>query len=787
MLKGSRQIEEAINNAFDFGVIAVGSGLLSGILLLTPAKSVGYIGLGASTGSFLITSVAKKKLLKSGQEVINKNNQELLKAIDEKEQLQRDYAVLQSKQEKVLELGNQALQLQEELESVKSQLDAKNSKLAELEQSLGKALSDNRINLGAIQNNAIDCLKERKTALEQVFEGLTNKIGADKLARHSDDNTEIFTRYTKAIKKAKSAEEICDLVLGGVDDLANVKIRAIKSQNLDNIQKLLAEITELEEINKEWTTADLVPKSELTKLRKNCEAQLKEFHFFAKNEISDIMTQADSLNTQMNQDEEFFKLLRNQIAEYETKLAESMIPHRFPGTHEQARVGNDLINHFHKSRLILDAIDWINTELGYKLLFHFGRNGRYVPPNELHELCSREQLKMLTGSLSLPEFKQSESGGHLYLEVQKTAKKKSANSDIKRLLMEPALAVAKIISAMSHKPTIRIMGATGEGKGVMARYLLSQILSQLKWYARLHDPQDGSEQDHWNIPKVSKSGNELKEALVSIEAQMKEREANKNWQTVTLDILDEIDTHLESKEKKESFITLCSRIRHCGMKLILIGQNPKVGRAGFEWSDMQQMTCIYMGASAYDAILANKQLQPKKDKLSSEYVALSEHYETANEGLEDNEKFLFGLVVIPSKAPFWIELPRPDCIEVSQVKLLGSVGNSFNISNTIQAKYFRQSPADSLPLDPANGDPCQNHINAETTIYQELTENEIVQNGQKAAENPGFEGTVQSAKTAKTICKKHPSAELRPYSDGRYYCPSCKKKLKQSEIETEQS
>ncbi len=94
------------------------------------------------------------------------------------------------------------------------------------------------------------------------------------------------------------------------------------------------------------------------------------------------------------------------------------------------------------------------------------------------------------------------------------------------------------------------------------------------------------------------------------------------------------------------------------MKLILIGQNPKVGRAGFEWSDMQQMNCVYMGASAFDAIETNPQLKPRKDKLTKDYITLSEHYEKVNQGLSDGEKYLFGLVVIPGKTPLWIELPH---------------------------------------------------------------------------------------------------------------------------------
>jgi hypothetical protein len=298
------------------------------------------------------------------------------------------------------------------------------------------------------------------------------------------------------------------------------------------------------------------------------------------------------------------------------------------------------------------------------------------------------------------------------------------------------------------------MGATGEGKGVMVRYLLKSILATHPWYCRLHDPQDGSSEDHWGIPKVSKSGGELKQALKDIEKQMIQREAN-GWSVVTLDVLDEIDTHLERKEKKESFIDLISRIRHLGMKLILIGQNPKVGRAGFEWSDMQQMNCIYMGASAFDAIEANPQLKPRKDKLTKDYLTLSEHYEKVNEGLGDGEKYLFGLVVIPGKIPIWIELPRPDSIEINCNNLL--LGNNFNIPNSLIELVARKNSAE------ATGDSGKTNRNSVPSASSVTFTYQALADGADTPDYVGVAGTVGiSDKSGKATCKReHPNFARR--------------------------
>jgi hypothetical protein len=212
------------------------------------------------------------------------------------------------------------------------------------------------------------------------------------------------------------------------------------------------------------------------------------------------------------------------------------------------------------------------------------------------------------------------------------------------------------------------------------------------------------------------------------------------------------------------------------MKLILIGQNPKVGRAGFEWSDMQQMNCIYMGASALDAIKANPQLEPRKDKLTKEYLTLSEHYERENENLQDDSKYLFGLVVIPGKTPLWIELPRPDSIKVDCDELL--LGKIFDIPNSFNQLMKGQNSAKTSGNSGITNRNLTPSAEAESLVNQGMAEID------GTSDYVGLAGTADTGgKGGRAACKKHPEVELRTQKDGRYYCPSCKKRLSKSEIE----
>jgi DNA-binding transcriptional MerR regulator len=476
------------------------------------------------------------------------------------------------------------------------------------------------------------------------------------------------------------------------DDLGRIRSKTIQAIAKLTNQETQLELQEVSEILEEWQTANLVPRDKLEHIIKNYEAALNEFRIEFSNRFDATHQFAVALEGQSHEDDKFVQGILARMQELEQKIHQLSKPINYPGaTRTDMRIANIVIAYFERLGIILDRAG--SDYRGHEATLEFitDRTGRLVLASELNE--HSERLQGLTHVLNRPEFKLDAETGLMTLLVQWAKKPATSTSDqAKRLLTPLDEVVKKLVDNLSHKPTIRVMGATGEGKGVMVRYFLKYILANHSWYCRLHDPQHGSSEDHWGIPKVSTSGSELKQALKDIESQMIHREAN-GWSVTTLDTLDEIDTHLEKKEKKESFIDLVSRIRHLGMKLILIGQNPKVGRAGFEWSDMQQMNCVYMGASAFDAIETNPQLKPRKDKLTKDYITLSEHYEKVNEGLSDGEKYLFGLVVIPGKTPLWIELPRPDSIEITCDETL--LGKIFSIPDSLKEFVNPKNSADS--------------------------------------------------------------------------------------------
>jgi hypothetical protein len=773
-------LEIKFNSATDFlGVASLGGVILSGILLLTPVKAMGYIGIGGGLGTFAASVVTRKKHLRVAEQYTRELSKHYDGELTDKEsQIYQLTDTVQNLKGTIQSLQNETARfpkLAEKIELLTRQNESKDNIIEKVTGELDRcielarvaveeSLSEWEIKLSSL----VDTKKDQYPKLEERLNTLLDE-GKGKLADYA-------LKLAQTPSKWDCLGDLLSLYYCLNDDLANIKTRIIQAIAKLTNQATQVELQEVSEILEEWQTANLVPRDKLEHIIRNYEAALNEFRADFSNRFETTHKFALALEGQTQEDDKFVQGILARMQELEAKIYQLSRPLKYLGAiRSDMKIANIVIEYFERLGLVLDraGTDYRGHEA--TLEFNSDRTGRLILPKDLNE--HSDALQKLTHTLNKPEFKLDPETGLLTLLVRWASKPSVDNTDLaKRLLTPLDDVVKKLIEGLSHKPTIRVMGATGEGKGVMVRYLLKSILATHPWYCRLHDPQHGSSEDHWGIPKVSRSGNELKKALKDIEAQMISREATKNWSVVTLDILDEIDTHLDKKEKKESFIDLISRIRHLGMKLILIGQNPKVGRAGFEWSDMQQMNCIYMGASAYDAVETNPQLKPRKDKLTKDYLTLSEHYERVNEGLDDGEKYLFGLVVIPGKTPLWVELPRPESIEITADEIM--LGKNFNIPDSFIDFVEGKNSSKISDISGKTNSNLNTPTSAETHINQGCP---------SFPSNPDYVGfggqNGETGQSGLATCKTHPEAKLRQYKDGRFYCPVCDRKLRKSEVE----
>lgn len=277
----------------------------------------------------------------------------------------------------------------------------------------------------------------------------------------------------------------------------------------------------------------------------------------------------------------------------------------------------------------------------------------------------------------------------------------------------PADQFAMKVPKLLKKPMSRIMGSTGEGKGVLVNLLLAVEANQaVPALIRLHDPMDGSVEDHWNIPKASKGAAQSLKAIKAFIAEFDHRVENAISQPKTLDVFDEIDILADRDGSINKSLLNCAKgMRHNGMQAYLMGQSPSVGKKGLEWADFDNFNCVYLGASIITAIDKTPALESKKESLRKEHDKLKDYCDRQNEelGLEGWNEYRVGFIVTGGRAYFF-ELPNADSILCDWSKLtqqpteasktLDSVKSSFDCpecsSSNTKDRSGRKKLANSL-------------------------------------------------------------------------------------------
>ena len=301
--------------------------------------------------------------------------------------------------------------------------------------------------------------------------------------------------------------------------------------------------------------------------------------------------------------------------------------------------------------------------------------------------------------------------------VFRKAQKAESKATIDKLWI-PADQFAAKVPKLLKKPMTRVMGSTGEGKGIFVNLLLAIETNQaVPTFTRLHDPMDDSAEDHWNIPKASKGIAESHKAVKAFVAEFDRRVENGIAQPKSLDVFDEIDILADRDSSVNKSLLNCAKgMRHNGMRAIVTGQSPSVGKKGLEWADMDNFNAIYFGTAIYTAIDKTPALESKSEALRKEYEKLKEYCDRQNEelGLEGWNEYRTGLIVTQGKAYFF-ELPNADSIPCDWSKLVQELpeADAIKLVPMLQKSQSIECPeCGSSSLETTRG----NRKNANSTI-----------------------------------------------------------------------
>jgi predicted RNA-binding Zn-ribbon protein involved in translation (DUF1610 family)/cell division septum initiation protein DivIVA len=661
-------LESKFNSATDFlGVAGLGGVILSGILLFTPVKAMGYIGIGGGLGTFAASVVTRKKLIKVGEEytyqlLLDRANEISVKDDEINDlnavvsALERTIQGLQTEIARFPELADkiQSLTLQNQskdniIEKVTGELD----RCIELART---AVDESLDEWGTKLSSLVDTKKDQYPKLSERLNALMDE-GQGKVADYG-------LKLAQTPSKWDSLGDLLSLYYCLNDDLANIKTKIIQAIAKLTNQQTQHELQEVEEILEEWQTANLVPRDKLEHIIRNYEAALNEFRADFSTRFDATHQFAVALEGQTQEDDKFVQTILARMQELEQKIHQLSKPITYPGaTRTDMRIANIVIAYFERLGIILDRAG--SSYGGHEAMLEFipDRTGRLVLASELNE--HSERLQGLTHVVNKPEFKLDAETGLMTLLVQWAKKPKSDVKDIDRLWI-PAGKFEQTVKGWSR---VRLTGGSESGKSPTAENLAVAILKHRPGVPKLYNPQYDSVKNYWTIPVEGTSHSDSEKGIASLAKQVDARANGEESKDVfELSIFDEVDSTMSHTKGKKAVIGgnvnfIIKQASHQNLGAIFIGQNANVSEyPGMDRSDWNSAVNIHIGANAYDAITnSNRFTSEEVNKLKQTADKITEfcHDKNTELGLErtDPNAYRFALVVEPNKKPYFIDLP----------------------------------------------------------------------------------------------------------------------------------
>jgi hypothetical protein len=482
------------------------------------------------------------------------------------------------------------------------------------------------------------------------------------------------------------------------DEVAALKVRFRNLLNVDERRALDNAYETLADYSKKFTPIDKA-RGLLDEYRDYSRGQLENLYSSInenQNSLDEMREQVGDLLNQLDAEHLKIAQLNQQIVELKKPLKWSFAQSR------ELQIGNLIIEYFWQSGIYLDRTHSQGDVYSVKLFFQIDRNSRAITPKELNE--HSEALQTYCRVLKPVAFNWDADIALMCADVALKEREKIPTSieEIRRLI-EPASRFGDIVRKYHDHtqdgcPTLRVMTRTGGGKGVAVKNILHNYVNNLEGYEIwLSDPQHGSQQDYWDIPKTAKSPNEAKSLLNTFIDEFHDRKNGKSKypNVLVLGVFDETDKTFDKNEKK-AIAEIWTEIRHRDMRLILIGQSGEVGKNGWTWDEMNNCALLFIGEAIGTAIKHADDMgwdSGMKDKIPSTYRTVSEWMAEANKNIPAKNRYRLGLLVRGLRYDF-VEIP---------VAIEGSFAN--NLSTLVSKPWESQnsdwveiqSPAEVMP------------------------------------------------------------------------------------------
>ena len=511
-------------------------------------------------------------------------------------------------------------------------------------------------NLDALQTNLENALRNEKIN-DSMIPSIEKRI-AD--IRGLKGELADFLVELKSMK-INSFKDVLDAIFTYDNKLSNVKTRwkDVHTQAYKNEVKSLQE-----SLDNSWT---------LDVVKERFESSMEEVDKGITERYEALLLNNNTIYAQILETMDAQNLRIADLQQENNKLSDIVNnPFEMYGGSHYADNANKVARYY--SELLgkkLDCLDWEETELGYKLIFSVRRNPS-ITLNELKQNESLEQIAYLVQALdgTTPEFSIHSHNATVSLSVQTRRKIQTKPKTIEDIFRENNViradnfcsTVAKYHINKSGKPTLRVMSATGGGKGIAVKNLVDYYLKNVDGYELwLSDPQNGSDEDYWDCEKAATTPATATALFNQFAQLLKARDAL----TATtpnipiLGIFDEFDKKHPLSDKKTAS-EIWTTIRHHAMRLILIGQSGEVGKNKWTWDEMTNCALLFITDAIATFIKhADKDLQMnpvKLDKFKTAYDKVKTHIDEINQDIDTENQYRLAALYCNGQA-LLLEIP----------------------------------------------------------------------------------------------------------------------------------
>lgn len=412
---------------------------------------------------------------------------------------------------------------------------------------------------------------------------------------------------------------------------------------------------------------------ECTKKLKIRSKDRKEFVLGYTDKLNDIAARAeDNFNKEKSAYLEQIEILNEKVARFQQLANGDLVEpiYKNVGYALHGKIANDIAKElFRITGIPLEVLGYQQAEELTRVGYGFSKSADSTSIVTTIQQLTKDIAKELR-IYAIASVELSDISPVIRLNFRKEPPKPETHEAIYKAGLIPAAQFCDTVAkATDHKkkgkPTLRVMAATGEGKGIAVKNLLAYFANIEGWEIWLSDPVDGSDEDHWDTPKIATNAKDAGKSYQLFLRLHKERKDLKQpgfTDRNVLAVFDEFDKQ-HSKEDKEQAKQIMTAIRHSNQRQILIGQCAEVGANGWAWDDMKNCALLVLGASIGSLVKHLRQdfgwTTKKVNQVKREYEKFStwaDNLNVANPDIPNENQTRIGLLVVGDKYQF-LELP----------------------------------------------------------------------------------------------------------------------------------